>query len=102
MAKDNRSPQTSTAQEIPLTVQRVALYARVSTNNHGQNPEVQLGELRTYAGRRGWSVVKEYVDHVSGSKGNRSRGALAAVPGSESLDHSQGSLSREGTGVRAR
>jgi DNA invertase Pin-like site-specific DNA recombinase len=71
MAKDNRSPQVSTAQEIPLTVRRVALYARVSTNNHGQNPEVQLGELRTYASRRGWSVVDEYVDHVSGSKERR-------------------------------
>jgi DNA invertase Pin-like site-specific DNA recombinase len=71
MAKENRSPQTSTAQGIPLTVQRVALYARVSTNSHGQNPEVQLDELRTYAGRRGWSVVQEYVDHVSGSKERR-------------------------------
>lgn len=33
---------------------------------------------------------------------NRSRGGPAAVPENESSDHSQGSLSREGTGFRAR
>ena len=32
---------------------RVALYARVSALN-GQDPEMQLRELREYAGRRGW------------------------------------------------
>ncbi len=32
---------------------RVAIYARVSTHN-GQDPEMQLRELREYAGRRGW------------------------------------------------
>ena len=71
MAKDNRSPQTSTAQEIPLTAQRVALYARVSTNNHGQDPELQLTELREYAYRRNWVITGEYVDTVSGSKDSR-------------------------------
>ncbi len=50
---------------------RVALYARVSTLN-GQHPEMQLGELREYASRRGWNVVGEYVDEgVSGSKESR-------------------------------
>jgi DNA invertase Pin-like site-specific DNA recombinase len=42
----------------------VAIYARVSTNE--QNPEAQLLALREYAARRGFSVYKEYVDHVSG------------------------------------
>jgi hypothetical protein len=47
---------------------RVALYARVSTLN-GQDPEMQLRELREYAGRRGWEIVGEYTDTgVSGSK----------------------------------
>lgn len=47
---------------------RTALYARVSTLN-GQNPEMQLSELREYASRRGWKIVGEYVDEgISGSK----------------------------------
>jgi DNA invertase Pin-like site-specific DNA recombinase len=49
---------------------RVALYARVSTLN-GQDPEMQLAELREYAARRSWQVVEEYVDHISGSKDSR-------------------------------
>jgi len=50
---------------------RAALYARVSTSNHGQDPEMQLRELREYAARRGWDCV-EYVDSgVSGSKERR-------------------------------
>lgn len=53
------------------TINRVALYARVSTLN-GQNPEMQLAELREYAARRGWMVAGEYVDlGVSGSKESR-------------------------------
>jgi DNA invertase Pin-like site-specific DNA recombinase len=34
---------------------KVALYARVSTVN-GQDPEMQLAEMREYASRRGWAV----------------------------------------------
>src|ERR1019366_4315559 len=50
---------------------RVALYARVSTNN-GQDPEVQLRELREYCQRRGWEIVREYVDvGISGTKAKR-------------------------------
>ncbi len=45
-------------------MKRAAIYARVSTHN-GQNPEMQLGEVRTYCARRGWEVVQEYVDGVS-------------------------------------
>ncbi|MGA8150351.1 MAG: recombinase family protein [Terriglobales bacterium] len=50
---------------------RVALYARVSTNGERQDPEMQLGELREYCAHRGWEIVGEYVDHVSGSKESR-------------------------------
>ena len=50
---------------------RVALYARVSTLDKGQDAEVQLRELREYATRRGWTAV-EYVDNgVSGTKDSR-------------------------------
>jgi DNA invertase Pin-like site-specific DNA recombinase len=50
----------------------VALYARVSTSNGHQDPEMQLAELREYAGRRGWEIVGEYTDQgVSGSKESR-------------------------------
>jgi DNA invertase Pin-like site-specific DNA recombinase len=50
---------------------RVALYSRVSTN-HGQDPELQLRELREYAASRGWTITEEYTDlGVSGSKSSR-------------------------------
>ena len=49
---------------------RAAIYSRVSTN--GQNPEMQLREVREYCARRGWQVTGEYVDRgISGSKERR-------------------------------
>ncbi len=51
---------------------QVALYARVSTLDKGQNPEMQLRELREYTAKRGWQVAGEFVDvGVSGSKDSR-------------------------------
>src|SRR5207302_7725214 len=51
---------------------RIALYARVSTSNGHQDPEMQLRELREYAEHRNWEIVEEYVDSgVSGSKDSR-------------------------------
>jgi DNA invertase Pin-like site-specific DNA recombinase len=47
------------------------LYARVSTVNHGQDPELQLRELRQYAVHRGFQITGEFVDHASGSKDSR-------------------------------
>ena len=49
-----------------MASQRVALYARVSTLQ-AQDPEMQLGELREYAARRGWELAGEYVDRKSGA-----------------------------------
>ncbi|MHB1940781.1 MAG: recombinase family protein [Candidatus Dormibacteria bacterium] len=43
---------------------RVALYARVSTRDKDQDPELQLVPLREYVVSRGW-VASEYVDEVS-------------------------------------
>ena len=40
---------------------RAAIYARERTHI-GQNPEMQLTELRDYCFRRGWEVVGEFVD----------------------------------------
>lgn len=51
---------------------RAALYARISTSNNGQSPEMQLRELREYCERRGWTVAGEYVDTgISGAKDRR-------------------------------
>jgi DNA invertase Pin-like site-specific DNA recombinase len=41
---------------------KVAIHARVSTANNGQDPTMQTRELREYADRRGWTVAGEYVD----------------------------------------
>jgi DNA invertase Pin-like site-specific DNA recombinase len=51
---------------------KVALYARVSTGNGQQDPEMQLRELREYVKRRDWAVFNEFIDKgVSGSKDRR-------------------------------
>jgi len=50
---------------------RCVLYARTSTSNGDQHPEMQLAELREHAQRRGWSVVGEFTDQISGSKDSR-------------------------------
>ena len=50
---------------------KLALYARVSTNN-GQDPETQLLALREYAQARKLTVFNEYVDTgISGSTDSR-------------------------------
>ena len=50
---------------------KIAIYARVSTTQ-GQDPEMQLRELRDYCQRRNWEVAREYVDvGISGAKEKR-------------------------------
>src|SRR5687767_9374340 len=50
---------------------RAALYARVSTTA-GQNPGVQLRELREYCDRRRWEIAAEFTDvGVSGATERR-------------------------------
>jgi DNA invertase Pin-like site-specific DNA recombinase len=69
MATQKRS--TTFAQESTRPISQVALYARVSTLNN-QDPEMQLSELREYAGRRGWQIVEEFTDQgVSGCRESR-------------------------------
>ncbi len=56
--------------ERPAT--RAALYARCSTHDKGQDPELQLAPLREYCQRRGFTITGEYIDNgVSGSKDSR-------------------------------
>ena len=50
---------------------KAALYARVSTDDQGQNPENQLRRLREIAKARGWEVHDEYIDFRSGKDANR-------------------------------
>ena len=52
-------------------MKNVALYARISTNDGRQDPEVQLQQLRHYCQQRGWHVHKEYVDEMSGASESR-------------------------------
>ena len=54
------------------SITRTALYARISTSNNGQSPEMQLRELREYCERRGLAVAGECVDTgISGAKARR-------------------------------
>ncbi|WP_435357732.1 recombinase family protein [Emticicia sp. SJ17W-69] len=45
---------------------RVALYARVSTLDKGQDPETQLIQLRAYAQKRNFEISGEFIDYASG------------------------------------
>jgi DNA invertase Pin-like site-specific DNA recombinase len=58
---------------------RVAIYARVSTADKGQDPENQLRELRAWCTNSGYTISREYVEHVSGRKGADGRKQLAAL-----------------------
>ena len=51
---------------------RVALYARCSTHDKGQDPQLQITPLREYCQKRGFTIVEEYVDNgISGIKEKR-------------------------------
>lgn len=56
-----------------ISQQRVAIYARVSTLDKGQDPETQLMALREYAGHRGFEIMAEYIDYASGRREDRPR-----------------------------
>jgi DNA invertase Pin-like site-specific DNA recombinase len=49
---------------------RVAIYARVSTKDKGQDTENQLHQLREFAGRHG-TIYKVFTDQESGGKADR-------------------------------
>lgn len=58
-------------------MKRAALYMRVSTMD--QHPETQLHDLRGLAAQRGFQIVHEYTDRISGAKAKR--------PGLDELMH---------------
>ena len=50
-------------------MKRAALYLRVSTLD--QHPETQLHDLHALASQRGYEIVREYTDKISGTKAKR-------------------------------
>ena len=50
-------------------MKRAVLYLRVSTLD--QHPETQLLDLRQMAAQRGYEIVEEYTDRISGAKARR-------------------------------
>lgn len=53
------------------SITRTALYARISTRDKGQDAENQLIQLREFATRQGWAIVREFVDRETGSTADR-------------------------------
>src|SRR5215471_20087650 len=50
---------------------KVALYARVSTKDGRQDTENQLIALRDYCSKQGWTITGEYVDYETGGTSKR-------------------------------
>jgi predicted site-specific integrase-resolvase len=75
VVEHRHAPTIATYKEEAMAtaiLQRAAIYARVSTTNHGQDVTLQTRELREYCERRGWQIVGEYVDTgISGAKDRR-------------------------------
>jgi DNA invertase Pin-like site-specific DNA recombinase len=57
--------------EMQTTPTRVALYARVSTKDKGQDTENQLAQLRQFTATQGWTITHEYVDQATGKHSDR-------------------------------
>ena len=52
-------------------IKTVALYARVSTRDKGQDNENQLIALREFCARQEWTIIHEYVDRATGKHSDR-------------------------------
>lgn len=52
-------------------MKRVAVYARISTSDKGQDLETQLLPLRGFVAARGWQIHEIYTDTMSGAKERR-------------------------------
>ncbi len=51
---------------------KVALYCRVSKSDGTQSADRQVMDLRKYASEKGWMIVEEVVEHISGTITKRS------------------------------
>lgn len=61
---------------------KAVLYVRVSKNDGDQDPETQLHVLRSWTAMRGWRVVSEHVDRVTGDpmrRGRHPRGLVSCL-----------------------
>lgn len=65
--------------EFKTTEMKAVIYARVSTS--GQDYQRQLDELRAYADRMGYEVVREFSEKISGAKKVVEREALSGLLG---------------------
>jgi DNA invertase Pin-like site-specific DNA recombinase len=63
---------TLVAMKQQAKVEKVALYARVSTKDGRQDTENQLIALRDYSAKQGWEIAGEYIDHETGGTSKRS------------------------------
>jgi DNA invertase Pin-like site-specific DNA recombinase len=52
-------------------VNRVALYARVSTRDGRQDTQNQLQQLREFCAKQQWQITAEFVDYASGKRSDR-------------------------------
>jgi DNA invertase Pin-like site-specific DNA recombinase len=50
---------------------RIALYARISTKDKGQDTENQLLQLRQFCKQQSWVIAKEYADQKTGRTSDR-------------------------------
>ena len=50
---------------------KIAIYARVSTKDKGQETANQSSQLQEFAAKQGWSIHDMYVDHESGKTSDR-------------------------------
>jgi DNA invertase Pin-like site-specific DNA recombinase len=57
--------------EVDMTRTTVALYARVSTRDKGQDTENQLRQLREFCAKQDWHIAGEYVDSATGKNSDR-------------------------------
>lgn len=74
------TPSKHSSSKPPI---HAALYARISTLNHGQDPEVRLGEVREFCQRRGFTIAHEYVVPSTRHRvhfGHGSEGAGSSLP----------------------
>lgn len=62
---------------INSSMKKVVIYARVSTNS--QDYERQISDLRDYASRMDYAVVKEFSEKISGAKKVAERNALSEL-----------------------
>lgn len=56
---------------------KVVIYARVSSIGERQSTERQIEDLTRYAEGKGLEIVKVFSEHISGAKPNQERGVLS-------------------------